>query len=383
MKLLFKDGCRHIYITGFGTVARNTMVELAKYPDMELVRQYIGHQWEEVETHLISPMMQVPVHHSQKWDVTLNLCPPEHLSLPGGLNVAMTQNGFSEILPDWVEKLKGPELLLVPSEYDQEVFKKYDLPAEILPQASDPEFFKPGPKTDGKFRVLNVATFNFRKGQDLILRAWKDFAGAGDKSVELVFKTGRQQGGKELLMKLMYRYKMQNYQNITIDSKVSSPMDMVKLYNNSSVLVTASRGEGWNMPNTEAMCCELPVVSAFSTGMKMYLTDQNSYPLKAKPIQLQHHERTYWSDGWLKKYGVLPTAELYDIEPADLAQTLKHIKANYSEAQEKAKQARKDIQAQFTWPIVTKQLHDYLVKFGESHIKVEEDKRCLPDREYK
>ncbi len=388
LKLFFKDGCRYIYLTGYGCLSRYFLVLLSKYPDIDLFIQGIGRQFEAIEPRLAYDLTQIPRHDQQKeWDVTFHLMPAPHIEPLKGINFCYTQNAISRVRPDWLEPLRKMHLIIVPSEFDKKAFEAEGLGnVHIVPQAVDHNLFtrKSDPPNE-PFTFLNVGTFNFRKGQDILLKAFKIAFGDNPK-FHLYFKTGRGEF-TELFQNSLKEVGLKG-NNITLDQRLDSHMEMANLYNQVHCLVNPSRGEGWNMPVMEAMSCELPAISTKATAMLEYMTDQNSYPVEAQPTAIKDYKHTWWSHGWLEGYKTIPDGCLYETSPEILAETMMAVYEDYNEAKKKAKQGRKDVIDKWSWESATKKLHDLIVQQYEEVKKnfrgnIIEESRQIMDLLYK
>lgn len=390
MKIFFKDGCRYIYITGYGCLSRNLLVGLNKYEDIDIFIQGIGREWEKIEPNLALPITTIPRHSDQKeWDITFHVMPPPFLeALRGSLNFCYTQNGITKLLPSWIEVLQKQDLVIVPSQFDYEVFKEEGIEnVEIIPQSSDFNLYTPAltPPSAKPFIFLNVGTLNFRKGQDTLLKAFK-IAFGDNPSIQLYFKPGR--GDFRHLFEHWLKDLDLKGENIILDERLSSPMEMADLYHKVHCVVNPSRGEGWNMPITEGMCSGLPTISTYATAMVDYMTEENSYPIKATPVKIKDHEKTWWSKGWLMGYGEIPEGEIYEVEPKELAKRMKEVYEDYGRACQKGLRGRQDIIEKWSWDKAIDKLHKIILKQVElapqqKRGMVIEETRKIPDMEFK
>lgn len=360
MRIKYKDGVRYTDITGYGCLSRNFLVGLSELPNVEIHRQIFDDKpWENVEPHLKEVIERIPGWNHEKYNVTLHLMPPPFIEKEEGLNFCYTQNAISRLPPLWLEKLKEMDLVIVPSEFDFNVFKAEGLKnVEIVPQSSDYSFYLPlQNKATTPFIFLNVGTFNFRKGQDILIKAF-ELAFGEDNNVRLWFKTGR--GNYQVLFQNLLNNLGISGNNMMLDDSLASPMEMAQLYNKVNCVVNPSRGEGWNMPITEGMCCELPVISTYATAMLDYMTDQNSYKLSASSKAIKDYEQNWWNQSWLNGYASIPDGCLYESNPLELSAILKEV---YESESDKGKIARQDIIEKWSWDSAVKKLYNVITKY--------------------
>jgi len=387
-RFFYKDGVRYLYLTGYGSLSRHYLYGLLTHKDLDIFIQGSGIQFEDIEDYLVLSMARVPRHINQKeWDLTFHVMPPGDLTPLPGINFCYTQNALSKLKPDWLTVLKKMDLVIVPSNYDREVFMREGLEnIEIVPQASDSGFYAPVETPPmNPFIFLNVGTFNFRKGQDILMKAFK-LAFGDDPAVRLYFKTGRGEFSK-YFRKMIIENGL-NGNNIILDEKLTGPTGMRELYHKAHCLVTPSRGEGWALPNTEAMCCGLPVVSTKATAMLDYMTEENSFPLEAVPVKIGNHPIDWFSANWLNGYSDIPQGDVYEINPAKLAETMTYIYKNYEEARKKGMQAQKDMIEKWTWNQATEKLYEVIMRHyklltGEKRGIIIPENKNIPPLQYK
>jgi len=133
-----------------------------------------------------------------------------------------------------------------------------------IPIGYDPDTFyvdRETPKRDN-YTFLFVGCDQYRKGFDILLKAWANAFKKEDK-VELIVKDTPQVYGKttlqEQLIKLQYT---NNLAKITYIDDAYSEKQMADLYRNVDVLVHPYRGEGFGMPVQEAIACgTIPLVT--------------------------------------------------------------------------------------------------------------------------
>lgn len=113
------------------------------------------------------------------------------------------------------------------------------------------------------FVFLSVGLPSFRKGFDVIAEAFDMAFGGFREDVHLVFAITHSipEWNKEV-----YKQFAGKKTSIwTLEGRYDEH-EMARIYNASDCYVSASRGEGWNLPATEAAGCGIPVIAPFNTS---------------------------------------------------------------------------------------------------------------------
>ena len=147
--------------------------------------------------------------------------------------------------------------------------------------------------------------------------------------------------------------------NVMFSDGSSNPLhglsreDLAKLYACSDAHALATGGEGFGIPSAEAMGCGVPII----------LPDNSTGP---ELIGLDNQR------GWLvpcsesiigPKWGI----EMGLVDQDELAKALVDVHMNPKDARIKGENARKWVQDELNWDIITKQFHDLI----ESRIGME------------
>ncbi len=185
----------------------------------------------------------------------------------------------------------------VPTEWNAESLESSGLkiPVNVMPLGVNPLIFRPKSKTAfpscellstddaGKTEVpsgfcfLTVAQPTFRKGFDVLVDAFeKSFA--DDPDVCLIIATTNMSARRPPapFLSLDQVVSKEHRARIYALTGNMSDFEMASLYNAADVYVCTSRGEGWNLPLTEAAACGVPVIAPRHTAHLDYLHDSNA-----------------------------------------------------------------------------------------------------------
>lgn len=233
-----------------------------------------------------------------------------------------------------------------------------DKPVYIVPEAIDTtqDFTQLKPyktKADRTFTFYSIFEWTERKNPDTLLRAfWQEFTEADD--VSLVMKT--------YLDDFSITKKIEISQAIgAIKSALNQPyypqayvyrelMDRKQIYRfhkSFDCYVSPHRGEGWGIPQMEAMLLGKPIISSNLGGIHEYLTDgKDALLLKdITMVPVSNTRNTQWYLGD-QKWGS-PTV-------AELRQKMRWVYENKKEAVKIGEAAKKTVEAKFSLDMVGK-----------------------------
>lgn len=218
---------------------------------------------------------------------------------PGaGWNVGRTMFETDQLPPDWVLRANTMDELWVPSSFNIDTFRRSGVcvPMYVIPSGIDGADFRPGlrPLTiAGASGVvfLSVFEWSYRKGWDVLLRAWCQAFKRSD-DVTLVLRTFPRSGWDigdadreineriDAYLSSELGLDRQNVARIVVLSGQVSTRDLPRLYAAADAYVLPSRGEGWGRPYLEAMACGLPTIATRWSGNCEFMNDGNSLLLR-------------------------------------------------------------------------------------------------------
>jgi glycosyltransferase involved in cell wall biosynthesis len=231
-------------------------------------------------------------------------------------------------------------------------------PLTFHPAFSEKELFK------DRFVVFSGGKFEFRKGQDIVIRAYKalqdkhadvmlvnswyniwDFAMATMTMSPLIQFTMRQGDYVTNMNDLLHQQGLDMKRVVTLPLY---PNEIVaRTYQNTDVGLFPNRCEGGtNLVMMEYMACGKPVIGSFNTGHKDILTEENARLVQSmRSVTVMAQEKPYavWDD-------------------PDLDETIAHLEWAYQhrdELRQMGQQAGRDL-ARFTWGRAARQFHRLL-----------------------
>ncbi|KKK47552.1 hypothetical protein LCGC14_3154040, partial [marine sediment metagenome] len=179
----------------------------------------------------------------------------------------------------------------VTSPWSASILKKHvDKPIHVIPTGADPFLYtENGPRFDFKpniksFVFLSVFGWGYRKGYDVLLKAYFEEFDASDDVSLLIFS--RYQSGtsrfhrdkiRDDINDIMRGFPNKEMPHVVRYNQVIPEQQMPQLYRAADCFVLPSRGEGGNLCSPEASLCGLPVIMTNVSGQQMYLRDDNAF----------------------------------------------------------------------------------------------------------
>ena len=192
------------------------------------------------------------------------------------------------------------EVVFAGCKWNQAVLKKHGVPnTDLFLHGIDPSLFYPRPKNkQNRFVVFSGGKLEYRKGQDIVVAAFRQFAkrhsdavlatvwqNPWGTSVNDLGTTGYvdedidvDENGRQNIKEWAVRNGIPPSQIVDFGEVPNSLMP--DIYNQASVAVFASRCEGGtNMMAMEAMASGIPCILSANTGHLDLMTEDNCYPL--------------------------------------------------------------------------------------------------------
>lgn len=231
-------------------------------------------------------------------------------------------------------------------------------PIKIIPQAIDVSIDWPKPyenESFDSFTFYSIFEWTDRKNPEALIRAYLEEFDRED--VGLLVKTYFRNFSYS--NKKMIRNKMQMIKD-SLNLKKAPPIYLyLDLMDNHQILrthatgdcfVSTHRGEGWGLPQTEAMLAGNPIISTNYGGVHEYL-DENSYllPYKMKKLSGMRHSRFYSDDqSWA------------DVDIKEVKKAMRHVFDNQDLAMKKGDNASKYVHERFNFKRVGSEMRDRL-----------------------
>lgn len=139
-------------------------------------------------------------------------------------------------------------------------------------------------KLPEKKTVITVGQFIFRKGFDILIKAWEDI---GDNALLLIIGGGEEKAGYEEYIK------SHNIKGIKLIDFMQK-QELYRYYSASDIFVLPTREDVWGLVVNEAMAFGLPIITTdkCNAGLELIEDDINGYIVKTDdPIELRERLR--------------------------------------------------------------------------------------------
>jgi len=246
------------------------------------------------------------------------------------------------------------------SEWSASILRKYlpDRPIYAIKTGVDTSIYtEEGDRFDFKpnikgFVFLSVFAWNYRKGPDVLCKAYFDeFSQADDVSLLIMsrYQSGRTRHHREKIRldidKYMESYPNKDMPHVVRFNQMLPESDMPKLYRAADAFILTTRGEGGGLPPLEASLCGLPIIMTNCSGQQGYLRDDNAYMIdidRIAPVQPGQMHLHYW-DG--HEFPQLTSPSVHD----QVKQHMRRVYENQSEARQRNRKMQQLIHQEFTW----------------------------------
>lgn len=357
--------------SGYGKVNRNIALKL--HESGIKVQVYPKRSVNQLNESELKPIIELQKNKISKKHILIDSVIPTFSEMTSGkYKVLYTTIESYSVPKQFIDCCQLYNEIWVTSPWSESILKQYtDKPIYSIVTGVDNELYtENGPRFNLKpnikdFVFISVFGWNYRKGYDVLLKAYFDEFSADD-NVSLVIMS-RYQGGqsrfhknkiKEDIEQIMSQFPNKELPHVVRYSDILPEQNMPKLYRACNCFVLPTRGEGCGLPPLEASLCGLPIIMTNCSGQQVYLKEDNSYMLNIdnmttiQPGQMGLH---YW-DG--QKFPALTSEKTHH----ELKNIMRHVFNNHEEAKRKNNKLQKLILEKFTWTHTTNQIVDRLEK---------------------
>ena len=330
-------------------VNRELTGALEKLPGVRLTR--LGQSTLSAPSALASLARTLKTSASANTQITVrHAWPPDWQRPATGKLVVMQPWEFGALPLDWAKQATTVDEFWAYSNYVRGLYLAAGVAPEkvkVIPLGIDPQSFRPDSKplplaTRKAFKFLFVGGTIYRKGPDVLLRAYLDTFTAADDVCLVIKDFGGNSvyQGQTLGAQIKAAQAQPNAPEILHLTDDLPPESLPSLYTACDCLVHPYRGEGFGLPVLEAMACALPVICTGGGSTDDFATDEFAYRLPAvrKPIGNKVGNIELVSGGWL-----------FEPDSSALAARLRHVLGNRDEARAKGRAASEFARTQFTW----------------------------------
>ena len=252
------------------------------------------------------------------------------------------------------------------SQYNADAIKNAGVtkPIYIIPEAIDTDIsedIKPyitANETD--YRFYSIFEWTERKNPGALLEAfWLEFKDT--KNVSLTIKTyidnfnpEKKNELKKYIKKIKRRLNLNIYAPVYIYSKLMERRQIYRFHKSFDCFVSAHRGEGWGIPQMEALLMSRPIISTNCGGIHEYLIDkQNAILIPYKHSGVANNRNTQW---------YTPDQKWADVDIEELRKAMRWVFENRDKAKEMGEKGSGCVKSKFSLEAVGKLIRERLTE---------------------
>ena len=365
-------------------VNRELCIKLAQDPGIELsIIPYEGHEFgPEVDPRfrLIADRMNrrlsrpADIHVRHQWPP--NLTPP-----PEGRWVVIQPWEYGSIPSAWLEAWRDRiDDIWAYTRYVRDCYVRSGIPSDrvhVVPIGVDVEKFHPDArplplKTHKRFKFLFVGGTIWRKGIDVLLKAYTAVFGANDDVCLVIKDLGSQSFYRDnpLRKTIPHHKATANEPEIEYIDRTLDDEELAGLYAACDCLVHPYRGEGFGLPIVEAMASGLPVIVTGYGAATDFCGADTAFLIPARKVRgagklvgdLETVDKPWWAEP--------------DLEA--LSKLLRFVVEHPAEAKARGKAARVHIESHFTWEHSARSIKERLQALSREPIRRQSPTAQLP-----
>ena len=263
--------------------------------------------------------------------------------------IAYTVWETTKLPTTFFNKLQEFDELWVPSKWQKDCHIKQgysEHKLKIVNEGVDSKLFTPVHLKNDTIKFLMVGRWDYRKSTEDIIRTWINTF-ENNKDVELILSVDNFDNPQDKYKSTEERlraYKLQD-KRISIVSHTDRTTYINRL-KTSDVLLSCSRGEGWNLPLIESMACGTPVIYSKCSGQLEYTKDFDL------GVNIKHETNAWKSD----------IGNLYEPDFEDLSRVIKLVYDNYDTYKKQALKLSDRIRKDYDWSVCGKLGTNYLTR---------------------
>lgn len=275
------------------------------------------------------------------------------IRLDSPYRIIYTMFESDKIPDDWHSYLEAADLILVPSRWCAEVFKKAGFNARVVPLGYNDKVFKFKQRkvknVDHQvFNFLHYNAFNIRKGFPEVFKAFtEEFE--KDEPVKLILKTTQ----RPEQIPAPFNNLMAYYPNIEVITGAIPQQAMQSLMERSDCFVFPSRGEGFGMTPIEAMATGMPAIVPNAHGISEYFDEHYMYEVKVESTCPALYSR----------YKGIDVGNMVICDVKDLRRQMRYVYEHQKEALAMGKKASEYVK-NWTYKKTAQQLKDIIDEVG-------------------
>lgn len=225
---------------------------------------------------------------------------------------------------------------------------------------------RPCPEKPSGFKFLSVFRWNYRKGGDVLIKAFlRAFTYKDDVSLVIISKhaaSSRAQCFTDAvegeICQLVEEFGTDESAPVYWCGENIKHEDMPTLYGTADCFALPSRGEGLCLPPLEASRMGLPTILPHHTGFSDYVNDKTSYTFDVDGYEVCNNNPK-WGVWITKVYWGQEFPIFGESVVSEVSELMKKVKDSPEECESKVIEMNKIIDEKFTWSKCIKKASDY------------------------
>lgn len=291
--------------------------------------------------------------------LTPDLLPRITPRYPGKHIISYTVWETDRLFPLWVDCLNQVDEVWVPSTWNKTSFEDsgVTVPVHVVPHGINEDMFEGVSASDSVVGNINSSTYvfysilqwNARKNPDALIRAYyNSFTPADDVRLVLKAYIGRgmtptqdAEAIKDIVMRIRADMRLPEYPKLNLITDSLSDEQLKALHMRGDCYISLPHGEGWGLTMFEAGLAGKPVIATGAGGNMEFMTDENSYPVTARPSFVYGMSNfNPWYTG---------NQKWFDPDEVEASELMRHVFSNQEEAKAKGALLQQDIKTKFSW----------------------------------
>jgi len=331
--------------SGYGEASRNTIASLYM-KGVNLTTERMDFSIEKVNSGWMGQLAEERRDKCLDYQIKILQVTPEHYSKiieKGKYNIGILFWETDKIPKDWVKNMNEVDEFWVVSEQSKQIFANSGIKSKltVIPQSMDYASIigcKPYSLLDG-YKFYSIFQWTERKNPRAMIQSFLK-AFPDNEHVSFFIKTYRanfSQSESKIITDSIIKWRKEItdslYPKIILSLDALSNEDIFRIHASCDCLVSSHRGEGWGMPQMQAMSFGNPIISTAYGGIHDYINKDCYYPIPYELIKVERME-------WIPWY--TPDQCWADVNEEQLIKTLKYVYKHQKEAQKIGTKGREE-----------------------------------------
>ena len=291
--------------------------------------------------------------------IRLIMLPPHPVYQQRRYTILYTMIETQSMHPGVIQRCSTADEIWSPNPDNVKQFRKHlhkSIRVYHMPEGTDPQLNNTsGPAAFDRdpydFIACSVFAWQWRKGPDILLRAWMKAFRPQEKvrlmirsSVVAVSKTTGCRIIREAVESAKTDTGVKDFAPIQIIEDNIPDEDIPKLYRSCDCFVLPTRGEGWCLPALDAMACGCVPVVTHTGGLKCFCTPSNS-------VQLRPGNPVPFKPDVFRLMNFFDDQSFHNPSADELAIALQKLKSSSKRLKRLSRQGAHDARTRFSWSI--------------------------------